>query len=58
MEPVSKGTDDLVILVIALAALVGVLVFAFFTQSEGQEPIPLPTSPTTAVTVDESRVRA
>jgi len=42
------GGADLIILVLALAALAGVLTFAMITgNSEGPEPIPLPTAPTT-----------
>lgn len=43
------GPVDLVILILALAALAGVLGFAVITGgSQGQEPIPLPTAPVEA----------
>lgn len=51
----SKGSDDFVILVIAMVALAAVLGWAVYTGglSEGQDPIPLPTSPPATVTIDE-----
>ena len=51
----SKGSDDIVVLAVALAALAAVIAWAAITGglSEGVNPIPLPTAPPTTVTIDE-----
>ena len=53
MNSRSDSGDDVIILILALVALVFVVTWAMLFDSEGQEPIPLPTSPPATVTLDE-----
>ena len=45
----SRNDDgsELGVLAIALLALAAVIAFLVFTESDGAEPVPLPTAPTT-----------